>query len=273
MTDSLASLTRDEADASEARQILWKTLDKEDAHRAAYAALCRWTWRAMVERRLDGELRAWHRLLLDAAARIGAQAARKQKARGRVSFDPAAAAERCRALADLLRLSVDAADASAVKELTSRAHVAEILRLLAARAGEYVEREDIRKELGLGHANLSRVLTLLAANGLVEREPRGKAAAFRATQRALGIVDPDREERRLARQLMRAPPIALAGARLKDALFEPLGGAARPPLWFETIGSRGRRPTHDDYEQLFADLERGRGDDPATALSRDREAV
>jgi DNA-binding transcriptional ArsR family regulator len=202
----LEALARDGIDASAARDAVWRALDTHEGARHAYAALCRWTWRIMVERRLDEELRSWHRLLLDAAAKLaGSAAAAVSRPRARARLDPAAVAERLRALADIVRLSVDAAAASVPAELSQRAHVREILSTLADSDGEHVERERIREALGLGDANLSRVLTLMTANGLVERLPRGKVASFRATQRGLALVAaPDRKERERARAEMPA---------------------------------------------------------------------
>jgi len=195
MTDSFEALARDEADVKTARVAIWRALDTESGHRTAYAVLCRWTWRIMIERRLDDELRSWHRLLLDTAGRIAMQASEEAKPHARARLDRSAAAERIRALADLVRMSVEAACASVLKELVARAHVSEILRLLAKDLGTSIEREQIKNELALRDANLSRVLTLLAANGLVERLPRGKAAAFRITQRGLALLDTSHRER------------------------------------------------------------------------------
>lgn len=187
MTIAIESLARDEADSAAARGAIWSVLGAPGGYRAAYAALCRWTWRAMIERRLDDDLRRWHRLLLDAAAKIGTIAADAGADSSKIV--PTDAAQRIRALADLVRLSIDAAKVADVADFTGRAHVIEILRMLAAKSGEFVLRDAIRTELGLGNANLSRILSLLAVNGLVEREARERQAAFRATQRAIRIVE------------------------------------------------------------------------------------
>ncbi len=189
MLENLEFLARGEIGDSEARQAIWHELEAEDGFRSTYAALCRWTWRAMIERRLDDGVKSWHRLLLDVAGRIAAQADSGPSASGQSRLGRAAAAERVRALADLVRLSVDAAETSTLKDFTARAHVSAILRLLARNAGAPIEREEIKRELGLRDANLSRVLTLLAANGLVERVARGKNAAFRATRYGAALVE------------------------------------------------------------------------------------
>jgi hypothetical protein len=224
MIDSFEILARDEADMRAAREAIWRALDTDDGHRTVYAALCRWTWRAMIERRLDEELRSWHRLLLDTAGRMATQAESKPHIRDRGRLDRSAASERVRALADLVRMSVEAANASVLKDLTARAHVAEILRLLAGHASKYFEREQIKNELGLRDSNLSRVLTLLAANGLVERLAQGKAAAFRITQRGLALADIDSEERAHFRAEIQPllTPTKQVQEDTEDAVFKPI---------------------------------------------------
>lgn len=188
MIDKFEVLARDGADVPTVRAAIWKTLAEPSGHRTVYAVLCRWTWRALLERRLDGELRSWHRLLLDSASRILADDDDEPRGTVRSQIDRPAAAERLRALADLVRLSVDAADASDVKDLASRAHVVSLLRLLARQPDAFAEREQLREGAGLRDANLSRILTLLAANGLIEREARGRIAAFKITRRGLDLV-------------------------------------------------------------------------------------
>ncbi|MBD8736209.1 hypothetical protein [Sphingomonas sp. CFBP 13706] len=223
MEETMEALAYDQVDAAAARDVVWTALDSQVGFREAYSALCRWTWRAMVERRLDDDLRSWHRLLLDAAGKLaGAAPAATPRTRARSRLEPAAAAERLRALADMVRLSIDAAAASIPTELGKRAHVLEILRFLTERVGEHVEREQIKKAVGLEDANLSRVLTLMTANSLVERLPLGKVASFRATQHGLALVTaPDPKERERARVEMPHPPMPDLD-RGKRAHFEPL---------------------------------------------------
>src|SRR4028118_430138 len=91
---SMESLARDEATAEEARTIVWQALKRPNGHRMAYSALCRWTWRAMIERRLDTELRGWHRLLLDTAARMAERQEDGKPGRGRARVGTRAAAQR-----------------------------------------------------------------------------------------------------------------------------------------------------------------------------------
>lgn len=183
MVDSLEALARDEVDASTARRMIWPYLDTADGCREAYDALCRWVWRVMIEHRVDDDLRAWHRLLLDVAARMARTAPDTETGCRRI--EPRAAADGVRAFAELLRLSVEASETADLKNLMGRTHVPELLHLLAKEPDRALARETIRADLRLGHANLSRILTLLAINGLIERSTAGKSAAFQITWRGL----------------------------------------------------------------------------------------
>lgn len=192
MAVELEALARDEVSAGEARQLIWSTLSSEDKEGAcaAYSALCRWTWRITVERRLDAELPAWHRLLLDVAGRLTSRAEEEGTGEPGAGLSMGAAAERVRGLADILRLSIDAAELVDMDEFMSRAHVMDVLKVLAAEPESYLQRDKIRKQTGLGQANLSRLLTLLAVKGLLERKSVSKSAAFKITPQGLRLCGP-----------------------------------------------------------------------------------
>lgn len=208
---TLEAVAADQLDAKSARSRLLAALTDERGHEAAYSALSRWVWRALVERRLDVDLRDWHRLILDVAA-VVRRAAEERPAdapsRRRAGLDPASAAERLKGFADLVRESIQAAEASVPEEFTQRAHVAELLDVLATNPGEPCARKALQERTGLKDANLSRLLTLLAANDLVERMPRGKSATFRITQRGLAARGARIDEHRLAapERIVIAPP-------------------------------------------------------------------
>lgn len=221
MQKTMEALAFDQVSAADARDLIWSAIDSPAGVRDAYSALCRWTWRVMIENRLDGELRSWHRLVLDVAGKLaGAPPSHDPYSRTRLQLDPAGAAERLKALGDLIRLSIEAAAASVPADLGRRAHVLEILRFLSERPGDYVEREAIRKATGLGEANLSRVLTLMVANGLVERLPRGKVASFRATRQGLAMIEASKpkehEHGSINMRIVRVEPL-----RAKPSHFSP----------------------------------------------------
>lgn len=188
MADELEVLARDEVSAAEARNLIWITLQQEGGQaRAAYSALCRWTWRVTMERRLDSELRAWHRLLLDVAGLLALRAENESPCTPPAGLGLLAAAERVRGLADILSLSIDAAEVVDNEEFMSRAHVRTVLNVLAAEPDTSLRREKIRRQTGLGQANLSRLLTLLTVKGLLERKSISKSAEFKITARGLQL--------------------------------------------------------------------------------------
>lgn len=218
MSSSLTmdSLAFDEVDASQARTILWKVVDDAREREKAYVSLSRWTWRILVERRLDVDLRDWHRLILDYASTLARHDSQPDaKIRGeRVPLAAQALAERLKGFADLVGEQIRAAEISAPEELAKRAHVTEVLVALSEAAGEHLEREAIKERSGLKDANLSRVLTLLAANGVVERQPRGRHASFRITQRGLAIV----RQSRGSKSVTPRPPVEI---RIAPPAAEP----------------------------------------------------
>lgn len=181
MLDVLESLARDELSVSAANEAIRTNLASENGHRPVYDALCRWAWRAMVERRFDEDLRDWHRLFLDTSARIEAGAVESEKSKWGLELDGHSVSERLRALADLLRMSVEATEAISVADLARRAHVVELLKLMESFGDGHVSREEMKRTLNLKDANLSRLLTLLAMHGLVERQTLGRRAEFRLT--------------------------------------------------------------------------------------------
>ena len=253
MADQCEILARDEADVETARDAIWQALDVENGHVGVYAALCRWTWRIMLERRLDDELRSWHRLLLDAAGHMVGQAKVRPPAKGRVRLDPVAASERIRALADLVRMSVEAAAASVLRDFTARAHVVQILQLLASHDGPHLDRDQIKAELGLRDANLSRVLTLLAANGLVERIPRGRVAAFRVTQRGLALIPTGGGRERFVAKASLLPKLPKSVHEdVKASFFAPLNivSAAPAKIGGRRIGRPGN--AEDEHEEIYS---------------------
>lgn len=190
-TLSMDCLAFDEVDATQARTILWKALNDALEREKAYVSLSRWTWRILVERRLDVDLRDWHRLILDFAGTLSRRESgtcARSRGERHAPLEPKAIGERLKAFADLVAEQIRAAEAARPEELTRRAHVAEVLSALAGAPGEHLEREAIKEKSGLKDANLSRLLTLLAANGLVERHARGRNASFRITQRGLAAT-------------------------------------------------------------------------------------
>jgi DNA-binding MarR family transcriptional regulator len=86
-------------------------------------------------------------------------------------------AERLTVLHELLGEFIALGEALDTADVTRRQHIAEVLDFLA-RHGGLPNRSAIGAHLSLGQANLTRVLNLMSAGGLVERSTLGKEASF-----------------------------------------------------------------------------------------------
>lgn len=180
MVNTLESIARGEVDAAVARSQIDHHVEVNRDFTKPYSVLLRWTWLALSERRADDDLRHWHRLIRDLAA----QAAKGEPLAAENA--PAAApgadlAERLHALSDLIRVSIGMQTRPDKARLLTRAHVPTILQALYERQNEAVARDDLLQAVALKTANLSRILTLLTLEGLVERQSDGRTARFRIT--------------------------------------------------------------------------------------------
>ena len=162
----LNSIARAEATPAQARETLLAVLGQPSPEllQDAYLALRAFAWKALDQRRRDPELREWDDLLC-AAATLMAQ------------HGQPALAERLTALHELLGESVAVSETLAAQDITRRQHVVEVLDVLASNGGQ-ANRSAIGAQLSLGQANLTRVLNLMSAAGLIERTTLGKEAVF-----------------------------------------------------------------------------------------------
>jgi DNA-binding transcriptional ArsR family regulator len=161
----LDAIALGEASPAQAREALEAALG--GAPESACTALRAFVWKALDRRRRDTELRDWYDLL--------------RRVEGRLAAAGSPLAERVRVLGELIEESMAVAARLPVEQLTRRLHVEALLRLLAAEPPAGVERARLGEALGLAQANLTRVLNLVLAGGLVERVPHGKAAIIRLT--------------------------------------------------------------------------------------------
>lgn len=184
------------------------------ATRKVYAGLAHKVWTLLIERRLDGEVRDWHGLLL--------------AVRGAIRASDDAGAERLTALADLLRESLSLAETSPLREIAARPHARRILDRLAAEDG-FLARQALLTELGLGTSHLSNVLMPLVAHGLIDRRDRGKHAEFALTALGREILEHRKQHEdeadRAARELMRR----LADQPERDEIADPKPAPPVPP--------------------------------------------
>jgi len=162
----LNEIARDDASPAEARDVLLSIFGQPtpDLLNDAYLALRSWVWKALDQRRRDSELRDWNDML-SATATLMAN-------NGQPSL-----AERLRALSELVSESINVAETFGASDITKRQHVTKALGFLAESGGA-ANRSDIGRHLGLEQANLTRVLNMMSAAGLVERSKIGRESLF-----------------------------------------------------------------------------------------------
>ncbi|GGB31160.1 hypothetical protein [Allosediminivita pacifica] len=187
---SLDAIARDDIEPSEARALLFEALEGAARPAAIYSALAQWTWATLTGRRFDEGLRGWHRLLEESALRLE-NATRGSGEAG--SEEDRRYAERINALSDLVKASIHVASDMKRQDVLAKTHVMDVLAILARHAEGPLERAAIEQELGLSAANLSRVLTMMGAVGLVERHASGRTAKFTITGAGLKAVTEDVE--------------------------------------------------------------------------------
>ncbi|WFU49108.1 hypothetical protein [Sinorhizobium terangae] len=152
-------------------------------------------------------------------------------------------AERFIVLSDFLEQASHFSELHSVKEVRRRKHVVEILELLAI-SGEPVDRITIGKKTKLGDANLSRVISNLAASGWVSRQQNGREVSIDITEGGLRSLEEmtGRTYRKSAR----------------DVSANPLAAAVLGHRWPEKLCSvaisddeKGLTWWHDDFACLF----------------------
>jgi DNA-binding MarR family transcriptional regulator len=157
----------------EARGIVRRLLNSDapaEAGERIYAALREVTFQALVSRAFSGEIVEWFEVFKQVAALL--------RSRGLEGI-----AERLRVLSDMAGQAARFAEAHPIDEVLNRRHVRALLQALLAKAGT-AYRADIAKELNIGEANLSRIISNLVVAGLVERRAAGRQAELRLTELA-----------------------------------------------------------------------------------------
>lgn len=161
----LEQLGSGELSAQSAPKLLQRAAEHPDElGEYVYDALSRATWRAIVSQSDESELADWHRAQKFFAGLM--------KRRGRDSL-----AERTRALYDLVSRTHRFSEAQPIEDILARKHVREIL-LLVKQSETPVDRETLRRQLAIGEANLSRVLSVLVGARLLRRKLFGREAHF-----------------------------------------------------------------------------------------------
>uniref|UniRef100_UPI003F498C40 hypothetical protein n=1 Tax=Ensifer adhaerens TaxID=106592 RepID=UPI003F498C40 len=173
----LDDIARGDVDAAGAHSFIVQYLSppNEDLVEDLYTALRSWLWTTLNERRRDDDLKAWFEIIRGVASYV--------------EKDFQLQAERLKVLYELLYESISVEETIPVADLLQRSHVTEILKLLHSSGDRPVERAAICKDLNFKQANLSRVMSLLTANGLVERLAHGKAASYELTLAGRGVAE------------------------------------------------------------------------------------
>lgn len=159
-----------DAPIEEARRILQAALTgaTTGSAEAIAASLRAWTWKALTSRRIDQELEGWYELLRRVAARL-------------TDLDPRQAT-RVELLAELIHESIISADMSSADFVLQRSHTRAMLALVASAHDGRMDREQIGNRLSLQQANLTRVLNMLVAAGLVSKTTEGKRVIVEITR-------------------------------------------------------------------------------------------
>ncbi len=174
--DGLNTIARAEASPARAREALLAVFGRPSPEllQDAYLALRAWAWKALDQRRRGPELREWGDILRAAASLMA-------------RHGQPALAERLTALHELVDESIAVGETLAAHDITRRQHVAEVLDFLAGNGGQ-ATRGAIGARTSLGQADLTRVLNLMAAAGLVERSMPGGEAVFRLSRTGLEVL-------------------------------------------------------------------------------------
>lgn len=141
--------------------------------RAFYEALRDWTWKALHARRLDAELGQWRDLI--------------EGVRARLPDDGTAVRASLRVLSELVSISMSFAAKVTDDAVANYAHVPEILAAVVCNAGA-IGRQELKAQFQLSDSRLSQLLTVLVHSGHLDREPRGRNAAFVITDRGRKLL-------------------------------------------------------------------------------------
>ena len=185
LSSSLESIARGEMNAAQTRIEIDLHIKATGDFTKPYSVLMLWAWQALMERRTDDDLRHWHRLILDIAARA------RNKVDSGANTPGSALAERFRAISDMLRVSIDMQSCLDKEDLATRADVSTILQAMKDQEHERITRADLLKSVTSKPATLSQILALLVLKGLAERlhQVDGSAPRYRILDEGIRCLD------------------------------------------------------------------------------------
>lgn len=167
MSMQLEAIARGETPAQKTRTEIIDKISSKASASEIYSCLIRFVWLVLTERRMDPELRQWHRNLLDIAHIL--------KQRGQNGDNDCATKLEC--LADQIRISVSLTDTTNTPLPQSDTNVLNFLQKMNG----YTPRAKIEETLKFKPGALSRILTTLTIRGLVQRETTTTDIRYRAT--------------------------------------------------------------------------------------------
>lgn len=168
---ALLDLSAGDLEIAKARTVVHLALEKGgQAVQRLYTALRGLAWRMVHAPRVAPDVDEWHDLCTHTAGRLR-------------DLGNAGLAERIDTLAELLSQTSRFSDHQSLDDVMGRLHVSTILKALARHNGR-AKRSVISRASDLGDANLSRVLAVLVAQGLVERSRAGKEAILSLTDKS-----------------------------------------------------------------------------------------
>jgi DNA-binding MarR family transcriptional regulator len=175
LRSSLDALSAGDIDTREARLAVRRAIDSGgDMIDRVYVALRGAAWRIISARQVPEDLAEWHDIHTHAAVRA------------RLAERPDLA-ERLSTLAELVAQTGRFADRQPLNEVLERRHVVDLLVELARHGGS-ARRALLAEATALADANLSRVLAILSAHGLIMRKRSGKEALFSLTEAGRGAA-------------------------------------------------------------------------------------
>jgi DNA-binding transcriptional ArsR family regulator len=160
-----------EASSEEALEIIRGVAEVHRLAAPIYEALRSATWKLLTGRVYGPEMRDWHDVFRRSASLL-------------TELGEPGVGERVGAMADLALESARFGAKHSVESVMCKSHVLEIIKALQVRGGA-AKRGEIMSATGLRQSNLSRVLAVMAAVGLVDRQPEGKEVRFSVTRKAL----------------------------------------------------------------------------------------
>lgn len=169
--DGLSRIALNHATSFEARVILQSALEDDSAERMEEIcqALRSWTWKVLVERRDDPGMVDWHEILRRVAGRIQERHPLRAAALDMLS--------------QLVHESIASADISTPALVLQRSQNRRILGMLDIAPGGLLPMGELERELSIPSTNVTRLVNMLLAAGLVTKTTRQACVTIEITRK------------------------------------------------------------------------------------------